>query len=100
VYPSSHKVPALTSPSLPSPLIDSTTITAHLIDAYPSLRPDAHAREIDALLEELHEISYVTLTFKPHERRMEAVVDTIKDMIAQDGIGERHKQLLAGKMAK
>jgi glutathione S-transferase len=96
----SIQVPALLSRPQPLQLIDSTTITSYLIDRYPSLCPAAHRAQIEDLLAELHEISYVTLTFKPEERRVEGVMDMVREIQARPETSERYRRMLGVKLEK
>ncbi|OCT46774.1 hypothetical protein CLCR_02036 [Cladophialophora carrionii] len=90
-------VPAMLAPELGVKLIDSTDITSYLMDRYPSLRPDAHIQTIDSLLQELHEISYVTLSFKPEERRVEGVMDAVREIMDRPDTSDKYRKLLQGK---
>ncbi|KIW72337.1 hypothetical protein PV04_00537 [Phialophora macrospora] len=91
-------VPAMLAPSLGVRLIDSADITSYLMDRYPSLRPDAHRQTIDSLLEELHEISYVTLSFKPEERRVEGVMEAVRQIMDRSDTSDRYRKMLQGKL--
>ncbi|KAJ9605012.1 hypothetical protein H2200_010401 [Cladophialophora chaetospira] len=95
-HPKGH-VPALLAPSLNVQLTDSTDITTYLMDRYPSLRPEAHRQTIEDLLAELHEISYVTLSFKPEERRVEGVMDKVREIQNRPDTSERYRKLLQVK---
>ena len=92
------QVPALLAPSIGVQLTDSTDITSYLMDRYPSLRPEVHRQTIESLLEELHEISYVTLSFKPEERRVEGVMDDVSKIMARPDTSDKYRKLLQGKL--
>ncbi|EXJ63634.1 uncharacterized protein A1O5_11395 [Cladophialophora psammophila CBS 110553] len=91
-------VPALLAPSLGVKLIDSTDITKYLCDRYPSLVPAAHKQTIESLLEELHEISYVTISFKPEDRRTEGVMEAVREIMAQPDTSPRYREMLQVKL--
>lgn len=65
---------------------------------YPTLCPAEHKDTIEPLLDELHAISYVTLTFKPEERRIEGVMDAVQETMNQPGTSEKYKKLLQVKL--
>jgi hypothetical protein len=64
---------------------------------YPSLCPETHSQEIEYLLAELHEISYVTLTFKPEERRIENIMKVVKARIDSTETSKPYRKLLQRK---
>ncbi|KIX95926.1 uncharacterized protein Z520_08181 [Fonsecaea multimorphosa CBS 102226] len=90
-------VPALLAPSLGVKLTDSTDITQYLCDRYPSLVPPAHKQTIESLLEELHEISYVTISFKPEDRRVEGVMEAVQEIMARPDTSPRYREMLQRK---
>ena len=85
------------APSIGVQLTDSRDITSYLMDRYPSLRPEAHRQTIKELLAELHEISYVTLSFKPEERRVEGVMDAVREIQDRPDTSDRYRKLLQVK---
>ncbi|KIW30508.1 uncharacterized protein PV07_06250 [Cladophialophora immunda] len=90
-------VPALLAPSLGVKLIDSTDITRYLCDRYPSLVPAAHRQTIESLLAELHGISYVTISFKPEDRRTEGVMEAVQEIMARPDTSPRYREMLQRK---
>ncbi len=88
------------APSIGVQLIDSSDITTYLMDRYPSLRPEAHRQTIESLLAELHDISYVTLSFKPEERRVEGVMDDVREIMASPDTSNKYRKLLQWKLDK
>ncbi len=88
------------APSIGVQLIDSEDITTYLMERYPTLRPEAHKQTIDSLLHELHQISYVTLSFKPEERRIEGVMDFVRQLQDRPDTSERYRGMLQKKYDK
>ncbi|KAH0836149.1 hypothetical protein FOPE_04389 [Fonsecaea pedrosoi] len=91
-------VPALLAPSLGVKLIDSADITRYLCDRYPSLLPSAHKQTIESLLEQLHNISYVTISFKPEDRRTEGVMEAVEEIMARPETSPRYREMLQRKL--
>lgn len=46
-----------------TPIQDSLKITHFIAERYPNLIPDSHREEITALLKDLHEVNYFSLSF-------------------------------------
>lgn len=75
-------------------------ITNHLCERYPSLVPAEHEQTIRALLDELHEISYVSLSFKPEDRRVEGIEEAVNEILNRPDISDKYRQALHRKMEK
>lgn len=94
------QVPTLVADSLDLKIPDSSHITNFLSERYPSLVPTDHKPTIDALMDELHQISFVSLSFKPEDRRVEGITETVQEMLKRDDISHRHRELLNWKVDK
>ncbi|KIX06999.1 uncharacterized protein Z518_04975 [Rhinocladiella mackenziei CBS 650.93] len=92
------QVPVLLSPSLSVQLTDSLDITNYLGEKYPGLAPSAHKETIKALLDELHNVKYITLSFKAEERRAEAIINAIQTLVAEPTSSEKYKAALNKKL--
>jgi hypothetical protein len=52
---------------------------------------------MESLLAELHEISYITLTFKPEERRIENIMNFVQARIDNLEASEEDRKLSEGR---
>jgi glutathione S-transferase len=95
----SYQVPALIGPQ-PVSETDSLDITKFLCARYPQLLPNAHSDTIHVLLQELHEVWYVSLSFTAAEGRGEGIVRMIQELIAQPTTSEEYKTALKRKLQK
>ena len=60
---SNVQVPALTSPLLDEAITETMDITRFICKRYPQLAPLPHVEQVMKFLDELHDISYFSLTF-------------------------------------
>ena len=88
----------MTSPSLAAPLTDSLDITHLICEHYSSLAPEEHAQIIFSLLEELHQIQYLSLSFKPHHNRAGNVTKAIEERLAEAEPSSEYRKALEWKM--
>ena len=92
------QVPALVSSALTNNLTDSWDITRYLCEIYPNLAPEESKQKIYELLDQLHQISYVSLSFTPGENRVGGVRDAIQKRLAQPGISDTYREALEYKL--
>lgn len=95
------QVPALDSGALPSSLTDSVDITRWACDEYPELAPAQHREKIFRLLQDLHKIQYLSLTFRPDEmlggKITAGIEGSIQRRLNQQGISDSYRRALEVK---
>jgi hypothetical protein len=91
------QIPVLTSPSLPLPITESLEITQLLISSYPSLCPKAHRETIRNLLDDLHNIEYLSLSVDPAQFPDGFVNEDLETLRKADGISEEYRRALEWK---
>ena len=77
---------------------DSLDITLYLGERYPRLLPRVHSRAIKTLLYELHQIWFVSLSFRAEEGRGEAIVKSIHHLMSQPTSSDEYKAALQKKL--
>lgn len=77
---------------------DSLDITRFLGMRYPQLMPSEYREVIESLLEELHQVWYISLSFSAEERRGEGILNMVKDLMAQPTSSEKYKAALQRKL--
>lgn len=91
------QVPALTSPSIEKPLVDSLDITYFLMKRHPQLQPEAFATTIVSLLADLHAINYFSLTFQGKPSIAQDLLRAITAKLEGD-ISTEYRKLLEYKL--
>ena len=92
------QVPALVSSALPDNLTDSLDITRYLCEIYPHLAPEESKQKVHELLDQLHQISYVSLSFTPTENRVGGIRDAIQKRLTQSRISDSYRKALEYKL--
>ena len=94
-----QQVPVLVGPG-ELKITDSLDITYYLAERYPGLIPQTHKDVITVLLNELHDVWYVSLSFTAAEGRGAGIVRQIKEIMAQPTTSESYKEALQKKLNK
>lgn len=92
------QVPALTSPSIEKPLVDSLDITYFLMKRHPQLQPEAFGAVIASLLADLHAINYFSLTFQGRPSVAQDLFKAITTKLEGD-ISTEYRKLLEYKLS-
>ena len=79
-------------------LTDSLEITMFLASRYPQLLPGALQGTITAMLDELHQVWFVSLSFTAQEGRGAGIIRMIQDIVAQPTTSEDYKAALQRKL--
>ncbi|KAL7938037.1 hypothetical protein V8C35DRAFT_290677 [Trichoderma chlorosporum] len=90
------QVPALTSPALASPLIDSYDISKWLCEKQPELVPEEHREVIQNMMGILYSFHAVTLIVGPHERK-HGIPNQAAELLEKKDLTERHRRALEMK---
>lgn len=88
-----EKVPALTSPALPSPLTDSYDISKWLCEKQPELVPEKHRETIWGIMDKLYSFHAVTLTIGPDEKK-HGISNQAAELLEKKNLTERHRRAL------
>ncbi|KIX06621.1 uncharacterized protein Z518_04597 [Rhinocladiella mackenziei CBS 650.93] len=91
------QVPLLLGPQSVK-LDDSLDITRFLSERYPQLLPSAHRDSINELLNELHQVWFVSLSFTAEDGRSEGLVKMILHLIEEPTTSEKYKTALQRKL--
>ncbi|EXJ69321.1 uncharacterized protein A1O5_07357 [Cladophialophora psammophila CBS 110553] len=91
------QVPLLLGPQSVE-ITDSLDITRFLGERYSQLLPGPHCETINALLDELHEIWFVSLSFTADDGRSQGIVNMIQERIAHRTSSEKYKAALQRKL--
>jgi hypothetical protein len=96
------QVPAFTHPSLlDAPITESLDITRFIYQRfYPHLCPKEHQAQIEKLLYELHEISFVTLSFRRWPERVDQMINGVKSKLKDPSLSQRHREALEYKLSQ
>ena len=73
-------------------------ISQYICERYPQLLPSAHRDTIMELLDQLHAISFGTLSFRPEDRRSEGLIEAVKQILAQPHISDEYRKALEVKL--
>jgi hypothetical protein len=95
------KVPALTHPTLlAEPITESVDITKLFYQKYyPTLCPKEHQDQIEKLVEQLHGIIVMTLSFRRWPERGDQVVNGTANKLKDPTISARHRAALEYKLS-
>jgi glutathione S-transferase len=91
------KVPVLVGPD-DLKVTDSLEITKFLASRYPRLIPVDLAGIITSMLNQLHQVWFVSLSFTAQEGRGAGLVRMIRDIMAQPSSSESYKAALERKL--
>jgi len=91
------QVPAFAAADIPEPLTDSLDITHYIMEHYPLLAPGAHQDDIVRLLKELHEIQYLSLSFKPAQNRAKGITIAVENLLKRNDISVGYRKALEFK---
>jgi glutathione S-transferase len=96
------KVPAFTHPRLlGAPITESLDITRLIHQRfYPHLCPKEHQLEIEKLLGQLHQIIFVTLSFRKWPERREQIINGAKSKLKDPNLSQRHREALEYKVSQ
>ena len=82
-----------------STFTESLDITNMLGRYFPSLYPQHLSPVISSLLDELHQITYFSLTYEKSPHRATDMENAVMRLLADTNISDRHRQALEFKMS-
>ena len=91
------KVPVLVSTTTKS-LPETLAITKYIAQFYPSMIPACFEERINALLEDLHDINFFTLTFSERPDVARNFKASVQKLLAKDNISDRYREALKFKL--
>lgn len=91
------QVPVLLGPG-DLKVTDSLQITKFLASRYPGLNPSGLEDTITAMLDELHQVWFVSLSFSAQEGRGAGIVQMIQNILAQPTTSDDYKAALRRKL--
>lgn len=82
-----------------TPIHDSLQITLFIAKHYPNLIPESHQEEINALLKELHELNYFSLSTAEFggTRVAAGLVAAVEKLLQDPNLSERYRSALGFK---
>ena len=80
------------------PITESLEITRHFRDLYPSLWQTSLSQQIDALLTDLHNLNYFSLTYSHKLLRATDMEKAVLQRLANPDITSRYRQALEFKL--
>lgn len=95
-YTDREQVPALTSASLASPLVESYDISKWLCEKQPELIPSEHRETIQSLMDKLYDFHAKTLTIGSDEKK-HGIPNRAAELLEQKDLTEPHRRALEMK---
>lgn len=92
------KVPVLVPTTSTKSLPETLAITRYFAQSYPSMIPACFEEQINALLEDLHDINFFTLTFSERPGVARNFKTSVQNILAKDDISDRYREALKSKL--